>query len=196
MEEKNKNPKTPGSADRKARTLSDQIVKDAYPQLVKYAYTALYGAGAGDIGRAEDIVQEAMIIAIHSAESFCASKNPTGWVVLTIRNTARNARRSDARLTALVSEYAYLNDAVTTDAHSVDFLLSGIIADDDFHLLKQHYLEGYSYRDLEELLGLSPSALAMRLKRAKSKFVKNYFLLGEKSQPDEHDKIGGVANGL
>lgn len=178
----------------KARTLINRIFAEDYQKLVRYAYLALYGSAHGDVGRAEDVVQDAMIIALNSPEKFCASPNPTGWLIQAIRYTACNTIRSDRRMTILLREYFYLNDTVKQDAHDIDFLFSGVVDDDDLQLLKRHYVEGYSYQELRKALNLKHSAFSMRLQRAKAKFVKNYYLSSDKMDDTEHNKIGGVQN--
>jgi DNA-binding MarR family transcriptional regulator len=52
--------------------------------------------------------------------------------------------------------------------------MAGILTDEEYRLLSRLYLEGYTYIELCEELGLKKSALAMRIKRIKERFLKEY----------------------
>lgn len=175
-----------------AHELIEEMFSHQYEKMKRYAEAAIYGASQGDPGRAEEIVQEAMITAINKPLDFIYSENPTGWLMNTIRNTAQNAIRAEQRMVKLMTEYRKLANTQTSNAHDVNFLFYGLIPDEDLKLLEQVYLEGYSYRELEKQKKLTPSALAMRIKRAKAKFIKNYIMSSEKFDTRGHNKTGRV----
>ena len=61
----------------------------------------------------------------------------------------------------------YLDDSGLGD-------LETLVHGDDLMLLKKIYVEGHTYQEMAEELAISPSALAMRTKRAKERFKKEY----------------------
>ena len=52
--------------------------------------------------------------------------------------------------------------------------LAELIPPEDYRLLRQVYVEGYTYNELCEELGLTKSALGMRINRIKKEFRKKY----------------------
>lgn len=159
---------------------------------MNYAYRGLYGAsGAGDISRAEDIVQEASIIALRNSAKFCGTPNPVGWLITTIRYVVKNSVNADGILEKHLQRLHYQSETISHDNYSIYLLFDGLVDPEEFDILKKIYLDGYKYQEMEQMLGLSPSAFAMRLKRIKSKFIKNYNNMCEKSTSTTHNKIGG-----
>ena len=64
------------------------------------------------------------------------------------------------------------------DGLDEDFLLKSELADlvpeEDYLLLKRLYLDGDTYQELCRELGLKKSALAMKIRRIKERFLKEY----------------------
>lgn len=169
------------SRNQQASALIEEIFKDEYEALIKYAYYALYGAGTGDRGRAEEAVQDAIVIALSNAEKFATSQNPRGWLVYTLRNTIQNTKRQELRIQKLLENFYYANDTAAENIHDIGFSLQGLLPAEDLALLEKVYIGGYSYKEMQAELNLSPSAFAMRISRLKAKFIKNYDLMCEKS---------------
>ena len=57
-----------------------------------------------------------------------------------------------------------------------EFLKNLVALQEDMDILKRLYLYGETYEEICEDLGLKKSALAMRVKRSKELFRKNYFI--------------------
>ena len=57
---------------------------------------------------------------------------------------------------------------------SLQIEFDGIVTKEDFFVLEKLYVQGYKYSDLASELGVAPSVIGMRAKRAKEKFRKKY----------------------
>jgi len=129
-------------------------------------------ASFGDEHLAEDIVQETFLVVLTTLEDVVAKPNPESWAWGIFKNIVKRTRTERYK----ISKRLMSIDDVNTDALQVidelspDISLGGVIADEDFTVLKKLYLEGYTYKDLANDYGISESAIGMRVSRAKEKF--------------------------
>lgn len=52
--------------------------------------------------------------------------------------------------------------------------ITSILTPEEYEILRKLYLEKYTYEELAREMGLKKSALAMRVKRSKERFVKQW----------------------
>lgn len=87
---------------------------------------------------------------------------------------------------------------ITQPSPGADLELEGIVPPEDFLLLKRLYLYGETYEEVCQDLGIKKSALAMRVKRIKEQFRKNYMEIeknfssnSEQTAPTRHNTNRG-----
>ncbi len=159
-------------------------LEELYEQYYQAYYTKLWRQalqilrqyqGAGDPGRAEEAVQETFLIAWEKPKAFLDSPSPEGWLVNTLKNVLRNMIRADQRWTArlqAIQDKLAQDGAYAVPGGGVD--LEDLLPPEEWELLKRFYLEGETYETLCRELGVKKSTLAMRIKKSKETFRKNY----------------------
>ena len=78
----------------------EELYLEMHDKLIIYARCALKNESL-----AEEAVQEAFHIACQKPEKLCNSPNPQGWLMLTLRNTIQNMRRSQTAAKNLMEKY-------------------------------------------------------------------------------------------
>lgn len=125
---------------------------------------------------AEEAAQETFVIACIKQHALENSPNPEGWIMNTLKNVCRNIQKNR---NYYLSRILSLNESVlgTTTLESENLWETNVqdfISKEDFMILKKVILEGYSYKDLANELGISLEACKKRVQRAKQRFRKNY----------------------
>lgn len=125
---------------------------------------------------AEEAVQETFVIACMKQHALENSPNPEGWIMNTLKNVYRNIQKNR---NYYLSRILSLNESVlgTTTLESDNLWETNVqdfISNEDFMVLKKVILDGYSYKDLANELGISLEACKKRVQRAKQRFRKNY----------------------
>ena len=115
---------------------------------------------------AEDLVQETFLIAQKRLDCVLSSKNPTGWLINTLKNVIGNTyQRRQFIYTKLIPEM--LIDESGEYVYSVNDMYAGLIDEEALSLLIWVYCEDISYQDAASRLGISLSACKKRIQRAK-----------------------------
>lgn len=143
---------------------------------------------------AEDITQEVFVKIYLRGRKFQKQEGATfkSWAYKILLNTAythwRRQKKRELPLgeffdVLLYEQAFYKHRAELASFNRRDMVESALeeIPKDLAELLRMHYFEGYSYRDISFKTGLTVSALKMRLYRARQKF-RDYFLKVSKSQ--------------
>jgi len=125
--------------------------------------------------RAYDIMQESFLTAWAKRQKMFTSSDPKAWLFAVARNKIRETLRAEnrwkKRLLLLSVPVEYSDEPLL----QLRVQMTNVQAEEDFLLLKRLYVDGYSYSELCAELGISKSALAMRVKRAKEKYEKIFF---------------------
>jgi len=137
---------------------------------------------------AEDIVQEAFVKIYFNGKKFKKQKGATfsSWAYKVLLNTAysryRKLKKKEVPLEEFFDSVFYERATQEHKAHLASLntkeTVEATLAEmptDMADLLRLHYFEGYSYRDISFSTGLTTSALKTRLYRAR-KLFKDYFL--------------------
>ena len=115
---------------------------------------------------AEDLVQETFLIAQKRLDRVLSSKNPTGWLINTLKNVIGNTyQRRQFIYTKLIPETAI--DESGEYVYSVNDMYTGLIDEEALSLLIWVYCEDTRYQDAASRLGISLSACKKRIQRAK-----------------------------
>ena len=142
-----------------------------YPVLVRYLYTRVW-----DVDQAEDLAQEAFVRLLKAHPP-----NPDAWLLAVAGNLAKSAARGEHRRSARLSLMAQIasDDVVMgvdrtfvrdETAERVRRILNGF-SERDRTLLLLHQ-DGVSYKDLAQVVGVTPSSIAPLLARARRRFLR------------------------
>ena len=143
-------------------------------KLVRYAKIQLsrYGPSTLDAeGRAEEIVQELFCTVCDKTDDLKAMNHPEGWLYNALYFKVKEILREDRRWTQGLLLLPCEEEEVPFQGTDE---LADLISTEDYRLLRQIYLEGYTYKELCAELGVSKSALGMRINRIKKEFRKKY----------------------
>lgn len=147
-----------------------------------------------DIHRAEDAVQETFSIAWESG-TFSPPSNPAGWLVITLKNVVKTCSGKSS-----TGQNTCFNCQLISRSPLQVLIWSWKVSvpPEDFLLLKRLYLYGETYEEVCQDLGIKKSALAMRVKRIKEQFRKNYMEIeknfssnSEQTAPTRHNTNRG-----
>lgn len=140
---------------------------EMFNKLIIYARSSLDNESL-----AEEAVQETFRIACQKPEKLCASENPQGWLVLTLKNTIRNIRNNRATAKRIIEQYfltQFRDTAVSEDMLDVQLLYGNVADTEDFRLLYEMAIEGRSHEEIANTRNISVNACKKRVQRAKEK---------------------------
>jgi len=150
-----------------------ELFAKEYRKMVRYATVVFQKRGGyvDPVGRAEDIVQETFFLAYEKQAALMQSDDPAKWLKSAMHYKLCEALKEDRKwvkgLMLLPSEEEAIPFAEPED-------LSDLVSKEDYTLLRQIYIEGYTYQELCTQLGISKSNLGMRINRIKKEFRKQY----------------------
>lgn len=152
----------------------EKLFRQEYGNLLRYAGAVLRKHGSAyvsDSERAEDVVQEVFSIAWEKRRELMASPSPAGWLYKATVNKVREALRDDRawvkRLAAVVQE-----EAPEDSLRGMPEEWEPYLSREEFQLLWRIYVEGRTYQELSQELGIKKSALGMRVRRIKERLRK------------------------
>lgn len=140
-----------------------QLYSEMYRVLYVYAKNAL-----NDPLLAEDVTQEVFCIACSKRDELFQSKNPKGWLMITLKNVIQNIKRQQARMKklAIISLDSKESELLATyDEENVDVLYNDIATRENFHLFKLVELEGHTIKEAADKSGISFEACKKRIQR-------------------------------
>ena len=126
----------------------------------------------GDGKRAEDIVQDVFLIAAEKAGQLALHPNPAAWLHKVLHNRLYHELRK-----SVVEEISVGEDiesfAREESANGAVFSLPETLSAADKEILLLRYEHKLSYGEISDCLGISLSAVKMRLQRAKQRYKEN-----------------------
>lgn len=177
----------------------ERIYRENYESFLLYADTVLRAHGSQYVsvsGRAEDAVQEMCAYAWEHRDKMAKSKSPVGWMYKALVFKAQGLLREDRLWTKRLLQISVQYSTAAPNDFQLNVELLDLIPQDDYLLLKALYLDGYKYTEVAEAMGITKSALAMRVNRAKAhirslycseeKKIKNFQKKCEQSPPGGH----------
>ena len=144
----------------------EQLYREHFCELEVHAYGYL---GKWDL--AHIAAQDAFHTACIRIEVVMASPNPVGWMKNTVKNICRNMIRSQNRQLKLFLSLEELppnaEPASPGAIHATDQLQEIIedLSPQEYNLLKEIVIDGVSYLDMAEKLGISMWACRKRVER-------------------------------
>lgn len=156
--------------DQEARERFHEFFQSEYQGLLHYAASLL--TVKGDQGRAEEAVQEMFALAWERRDEVLSSEKPVGWLYNALHYKVKELMKVESRWSRRLLRYAQYYNPQPQAWLSLELELGDLIPREDFELLCRVYIQGYSYRELCQELGVKKSALAVRLHRIKQQILK------------------------
>lgn len=148
-----------------------------YRKLYRCAEIALRTGGSWYVsvaGRAEEVVQELFAFAWEHQADLWSSASPTGWLYRVLRYKVLELLKEDRFWRKHLIRAAGEMPASPEDDFQQRAEITSILTPEEYEILRKLYLEKYTYEELAREMGLKKSALAMRVKRSKERFVKQW----------------------
>jgi RNA polymerase sigma factor (sigma-70 family) len=153
--------------DRRQETAFTALYRENYGRVLRFVERRV-----GDRTEAEDVTADIFRIAWDKAAQGVALS--PGWLFVTAHNTVHNHRRAAERAARLHrSAAADLATRTQIATENTADAVHATLADlDEQHrdILRFHYWDGLSAREIAEVLGVSVSAVWVRLHRARRAF--------------------------
>ncbi len=125
---------------------------------------------------AEDIVQETFVKLFNTDKTFNCDEHCKAWLIRVTVNLSKN----------LLKSFRYTRTEELSEAIPIEGLAESELADALSALPRKyravihlHYFEGYSSKEIADIMGLSVSAVTTRLSRAREK-LKSIMMAEEK----------------
>jgi RNA polymerase sigma-70 factor (ECF subfamily) len=151
--------------------LIEQLYRTYYHQLFLYARAILRHDQL-----AEEAVQDTFHIACGKIADLRRSENSAGWLVQTLKYVLKNMERCRSSLYSSMQQSLPYEEALLgegRDEESLELLYGGILTREEFHLLKRVAVDGFSFLEAAEELGITVETCRKRFHRAKEKMRKN-----------------------
>ncbi len=159
----------------------DKETKDRFlRELMEATYERIYtfiDRRQADKDFAEDVVQETFLEAYRKAEVLMDHPNQLGWLYITARNKMLklNSRKRDFCFFE-DGEAIYLENLRKEDEQygeiELEEAIKATVGEEEYHMLHDYYLGGYSSEEMAEKYGLESGNLRMRVSRLKKKLRK------------------------
>ena len=143
----------------------ERLYLQLYPLLFEYARSSLSSDSL-----AEEAVQDTFRIACQKPEAMINSPNPEGWIMNTLKNVLKNTIRNQNISRRILLDYfaSNINDiTVTNDRVGLEILYEDVADLEEFNMVKAMALEGKSYLEMSQELGISMAACRKRMQRAR-----------------------------
>ena len=148
----------------RATAAVDDLYRHHVGDVYRYSYAVL-----GNHADAEDVTQTTFVNALRALERGDAPRNPSSWLIAIAQNVVRQRWRQAAARPTEVELVQDVPDTPADDDIELDELVRALqrIPPAQREALVLRELEGRSYNEISELLGLSTSALETLLFRAR-----------------------------
>ena len=143
----------------------ERLYLQLYPLLFEYARSSLSSDSL-----AEEAVQDTFRIACQKPEAMINSPNPEGWIMNTLKNVLKNTIRNQNISRRILLDYfaSNINDiTVINDRVGLEILYEDVADLEEFKIVKAMALEGKSYLEMSQELGISMAACRKRMQRAR-----------------------------
>ncbi|MBQ3089501.1 MAG: sigma-70 family RNA polymerase sigma factor [Oscillospiraceae bacterium] len=156
----------------------EQLYREHFPALLRFAMARLRARGSTGThlqGQAEEAVQETFSFAWVNRGTLFASPAPLGWLINVCHYKVLELLREEhmwSKRLLRVSER--ITEGGSDGGLRLRAEMRSILSEEEYTLLKKLYLDGYTYRELSQEMGLKQSALAMRIKRLKERVSREW----------------------
>lgn len=162
--------------DQEAEEIFHRFFVEEYEKLIRCAgiYLRAYDQRKPINGRSEITVQEMFTLAWERRQEVLSKEKPIGWLYNALQYKVMELLREENRWAKLLLRYEQQNMKPAEEPISLEVEFAGLVPDEDLELLYRIYLYGYSYNELCQEMGLTKSALAVKVHRIKEK-IKKFF---------------------
>ena len=148
-------------------------MKQVITEIAERHYSAVYCycvSRLGDPEGAKDCTQEVFLALVTKQNELHDLPNIRPWLYRTADHIILQYRRKNARYVAVPDEtLERLTETVMPEFS--DSRLKERLPEQDYDLLEQHYLSGYSLGEIARRLGISENAVGQRLSRIRRKIA-------------------------
>lgn len=157
--------------DQNANEIFHHLFEQEYEGLIRYASAILRvrTKNAPVNGRAEVAVQEMFVLAWDRRDEVLSSKQPVGWLYKALYYKVLEVLKAENQWKKRLIRYRENYVPPVPEHISLNVNFDGLVPKKDFDLLCRMYIEGYSYAELCQELGLTKSELAVKIYRIKQK---------------------------
>lgn len=157
-------------ADSEHNCAIEQLYGKMYKTMCIYAESVLR-----DSGFAEEAVQDVFQIACAKPDDVLNSKNPEGWLMITLKYVIQNMKRRQMSLSNLMIKMATQSDLALDSPESAvcfDAMCEAVLGESDYRLIKRVVDDRYTMLEAAGELGITVHACKKRVQRAKQKLKK------------------------
>ena len=137
-----------------------KLYEDLHDKMLRVAYRMV-----GSVETAEDLVQNAFLLALFRENELMQHPNPEGWLMRVLQNLALNERRRVKRHPE-TSLDSLLNLAGETPANALEDMLPKQLSKADREILLWRFEQNMDYDEIAERLGISETGCRSRVFRA------------------------------
>jgi len=138
----------------------ERLYHEHYNSLLIYAKTLLKGNGIEEMTVAEEVVQEAFIVALENVDDVMDAPNQYGWLRTVVRNIIRNMRRRrNVEMQVVLSLDALKIDPGYVDTREENFetleACRALLTPEEFKVVKGVVVDRLSYVQVAQQEGIS-----------------------------------------
>lgn len=141
----------------------DNIFKEYYEKILNFCYAKI-----GDKQLAEDCTQEVFFAFSKKMHSLRLDTNINAWLYGTAKNEIKRCLRKNKRDNVSIDDL----DKIPQEFNENSGMLEEILPAEEYHVLKEYYLNGEKISKLAVDKNLSVSAMYQRIHRIKQKIIK------------------------
>jgi len=150
-----------------------QLYKHTYLSLLRDATIWLSACRQNSNGCAEDAVQLTYLKAWRIRHKLKGMESPTGWLRGTLLRTTKELTRENIHWQKRVRQMSEQITRGGVPDFRLKVELQSLMTAEEYMWLKRLYLDRCTYQELSQELGLTRSALAMRVKRLKDRLARH-----------------------
>lgn len=155
----------------------DRLLRKNYSRLLHIAMIYLQDKGIPGMPVqqvAEDVVQDTFLAAWKKRTKYLACESPSDWLYGALRNELRNTLRGEWTIFKFFRHVPDGYEISSPDNMQLHIELRNLMDEEEYTILQKLYLGNYTYLELASELGVTKSALAMRVNRLKKRIRKQY----------------------
>jgi len=141
----------------------DKFYQDNLDRIYRYVFFRI----GQNHDLAEDLVAEIFMKALKKFASYDSQQSKTAWIFTIAHNHLANYWR-DRKPELELTDSMFLAESTTTMSADLALLLAKLSPEEN-QLVTLHYLDGYNYAEMAEILGRSAGALKVATHRALKK---------------------------